>query len=132
DLRQYSDALPDWDKIVELSTQAKRLEFRLGRAMCNARAGNFDTAAKEADELADSTDTGTLYELARVFAVASTAAKPADKAEMFAKRAVALLRQAADKGWKDVDSFKRDEDLKRLRDRDDVKKLIAELEQKPK
>ena len=39
-----------------------------------------------------------------------------------------LLRHAVDKGWKDPDHMKNDGDLAPLRDRDDFKKLLAELE----
>jgi hypothetical protein len=45
-----------------------------------------------------------------------------------AKCAVAPLQKAVAKGYKDVDHLKKDEDLKALREREDFKKLVAELE----
>jgi serine/threonine protein kinase len=44
------------------------------------------------------------------------------------QRAVEQLREAVKSGFKDVAGLKQDEDLKRLRERDDFKKLLAELE----
>jgi len=49
-----------------------------------------------------------------------------------AKRAIALLRQAVAKGYQDAEHMKNDHDLKALRERDDFKKLVAELEAKAK
>jgi hypothetical protein len=45
-----------------------------------------------------------------------------------AKRAITLLQQAVAKGFKDADHMKKDDDLKALRERDDFKKLVMELE----
>jgi hypothetical protein len=39
-----------------------------------------------------------------------------------------LLRQAVAKGWKNAEHMKQDDDLKALREREDFKKLMAELE----
>jgi hypothetical protein len=55
----------------------------------------------------------------------------ADERKKLAIRGVALLRQAIDKGFKDVAHMKKDTDLDPLRDREDFKKLLTELEKKP-
>ena len=47
-----------------------------------------------------------------------------------ADRAMELLAKAVQAGYKDVAHMKKDTDLDPLRDRDDFKKLIAELEAK--
>ncbi len=48
----------------------------------------------------------------------------------FADRAVLALKDAIEKGFKDVDKLKKDKDLEALRSRDDFQKLITELESK--
>ena len=53
-------------------------------------------------------------------------------ARLYATRAVALLRQAAAKGYNDLDALQGDKDLDPLRERADFKQLRAELEAKRK
>jgi hypothetical protein len=48
--------------------------------------------------------------------------------EVYTISAVALLQQAVAKGYNDAEHMKKDDDLKSLRERDDFKKLLAELE----
>jgi serine/threonine protein kinase len=48
----------------------------------------------------------------------------------YAERAMQFLRQAADKGFDDVDYLKKDEKVDALRTRPDFQKLVAELEKK--
>jgi hypothetical protein len=48
-------------------------------------------------------------------------------ARHYADRAVALLRQAVAKGYKDVAKVEKEQDLDALRSRDDFKKLLADL-----
>ena len=58
----------------------------------------------------------------------------ADKNELkerYAARAVALLKQAVEKGYKDVAQLKKDADLDALRNRADFKALLNELEAMP-
>ena len=71
---------------------------------------------------------GQWYDFACVFAIAS--GKLADKKDEYAKRAVELLQRAVKAGYKDAAHMKKDTDLDPLRDRDDFKKLLAELEKK--
>ena len=47
--------------------------------------------------------------------------------ERYAARAVILLRQAAHAGFRGHDQFLSDPDLQPLRERDDFRKLLAEL-----
>ena len=51
--------------------------------------------------------------------------------ESVAARAVALLQQAVAKSYKDVAHMKKDRDLDALRQRDDFKALLKELETEP-
>src|SRR5262249_3203247 len=131
DLKRHAEGATDWDKVIELSREAERASFRMLRATSRARAGQVDAAIKEAEELAKIPHPGILYDAACVFALA--AARRDDPGgslskESCAKRAIALLQQAVAKGWKDAGHMKKDDDLKALRDRDDFKKLLAELE----
>jgi hypothetical protein len=48
----------------------------------------------------------------------------------YAARAVELLRQAVARGYKNLAHMKKDRDLDILRDREDFKKLAADLEAK--
>jgi tetratricopeptide (TPR) repeat protein len=69
-----------------------------------------------------------LYNAACGYALcAPLADKPETKGE-YAARAVELLRQAVAKGFKDVAQMKKDTDLDALRQRDDFKKVLAEVE----
>jgi tetratricopeptide (TPR) repeat protein len=52
------------------------------------------------------------------------------QSQFYAEQAVAMLRDAIDKGWKDVAHMKKDTDLDPLRDREDFKQLLAQLEAK--
>src|SRR5262249_7041643 len=83
----------------------------------------------------ENTDSATLYDAACFYAlIAARAAKQAPKntssvrAEKYAMRAVALLRQAVQKGWKDFTHLKNDPDLNPLRSRADFQKLLQDLE----
>src|SRR5262249_42234044 len=50
----------------------------------------------------------------------------------YADRALALLRQAVERGYKDAAHLRKDTDLQPLRAREDFKKLLADLEGKTK
>jgi hypothetical protein len=62
--------------------------------------------------------------------VKRTGAKRRELAQQYADRAVALLRQAVAKGYKDVAHLKKDADLDGLRRRPDFQQLLADLEAK--
>jgi hypothetical protein len=55
-----------------------------------------------------------------------------EAAQFYSDAAMKLLREAVSKGYKDVAHMKKDTDLDPLRQREDFKKLIAELEGKGK
>jgi serine/threonine protein kinase/tetratricopeptide (TPR) repeat protein len=75
-----------------------------------------------------------LYDAACLYALCAGTAKKsvADAADSgkLADQAMALLKQAVARGYKNAGHMKRDKDLDTLRDRDDFKKLLAELEGK--
>ena len=68
------------------------------------------------------------FDFACIYSLA--AAGDAPNKEAHAKRAIELLRESANAGFLNVDHFKRDSDLDSLRNREDFKKLIADLEAK--
>ncbi len=59
-------------------------------------------------------------------------ARRKELAQSYADRALALLRQAVARGFKDVARMKKDADLEPLRTREEFKKVLAELEGKTK
>src|SRR5262249_67757 len=130
-LKRDAEAAKDWDKAVDLSPEPQQPAFRMSRAASRVRAGQGDAAIQEAEGLVKNADAATLYNAACVFALAAERAdEPSGSLpkEQGALRAVALLRQAVGKGWKDTAHMKTDDDLKALRRRDDFKKLLADLE----
>jgi hypothetical protein len=58
-------------------------------------------------------------------------AKIADKSTEYADRAMELLTKAVRAGWNDAKHTAKDTDLDPLGDREDFKKLVADLEKKP-
>jgi tetratricopeptide (TPR) repeat protein len=134
DQKNHTEAVKKWDKAIELSPKAQRPLFRMNRAVSRVRAGQFEAALQEVQEFTNSTEKDTLYNAACVFALAAGRREEAGASlakEECARRAVALLRQAVAKGWKDpkdIEHMKKDEDLEALRGREDFQKLLAELE----
>jgi hypothetical protein len=105
--------------------------FRGNRAEAQARAGDHARAFAEANALASAVVVtgGACYDLARVCAIAAAFVKDDPRLrEQYTNRAVELLRQAVDKGFKDAARLKQDKDLETLRNREDFKKLLVELE----
>jgi serine/threonine protein kinase/tetratricopeptide (TPR) repeat protein len=134
DLKRHAEAAKDWDKAVELSTEPQRTGIRMSRAASRVRAGQVDVAIQEAEELVKYADASTLYAAACVFALAADRRDESGGSlsrEQCAQRAVALLQQVVARGWKDPKHMMtKDDDLRALRQRDDFKKLLAELENK--
>jgi serine/threonine protein kinase len=81
------------------------------------------------------TDAGSLYDAACMRAVTAAVLRATDKstagtkqAATEADRAMAWLKQALAAGYKGIAHMAKDKDLDALRDREDFKKLVAELE----
>jgi tetratricopeptide (TPR) repeat protein len=134
-LGRHAESVTDWDRAIDLDPGPKRAQFRLQRAIALAHAGEYAKSAAEANALADADNvTGeALYDAACVFALSAGAVRTdAAQAENYAARAVALLRRAVDKGYKDINHMRKDTDLDPLRKRADFQKLLAETEAKGK
>jgi serine/threonine protein kinase len=134
-LNRHREALPDWDRALELSPPPQRPGVQMGRALCLVRAGESARATQSADELlaAPKPPAGILYDAACVFALAAAAARDdSPLRERHAARAVELLGRARAAGYfrpaARVEHLKKDDDLAALRDRDDFRNLLAEVE----
>ena len=141
-LNRHREALPDWDRALELSPPPQRA-VQTGRALGLVRAGESALATRAADELlaAPKPPAGTLYDAACVFALAAAGAakdenlppsERSSRAERFAAEAVARLRRSAELGhFKPagrVPHLKQDPDLQSLRERADYRAFVQSLE----
>jgi hypothetical protein len=122
--------LPDWERAIELNNENKyHAQLRAQRALTRARLGNHAQAAGEANALLEDRTISVerLYDAACVFALSAAAARDEGKlAGSYAARAVALLRLAMEKGYKDVEHLRSDPDLASLRSRKDFQQLVQE------
>jgi serine/threonine protein kinase/tetratricopeptide (TPR) repeat protein len=116
-------------------------DLGLAHAVALAQIGDHVQAAKQADEIArqGELDPVELYNLACTYGRCLEAAGKDPKLtlsdspkvkEQYATRAIDSLRQSIAKGFKIVALVKTDADLNSLRQREDFKKLLAELERK--
>jgi hypothetical protein len=55
---------------------------------------------------------------------------PDNTSQPYADEAMKMLQGAVATGFKDIEHLKKDDDLKPLREREDFKKLVKELEEK--
>jgi tetratricopeptide (TPR) repeat protein len=131
-LGRHADAVKEWDRVLEINAETHLQSFiRLQRALSLARAGEHAKAVAEANSLVEAQDVTAAmhYNLACVCALASAAVKDDVKLHhQYAARAVEILRQAVAKGYKEAAHMRQDRDLDALRERDDFKKLLAELD----
>jgi serine/threonine protein kinase/tetratricopeptide (TPR) repeat protein len=126
-LRKHAEAVKDWDRTVELTDRSEQAAYRAGRAYSRLLAGYTAEAVAEVAELtkAPNCSSDQWYDFACVYAVASS--KIAEKKQQYADRAMELLRQAIQAGYKNAAHMAEDADLAPLRPREDFKKLLAEL-----
>jgi serine/threonine-protein kinase len=126
-LNRHADTVHDWDRAFELDDGRRRHWLRLQRAISLGRAGDVARAEVEAESLAGESNASAarLYECARVLALA--AAREAPPTDRLAARAVELLRQAVAKGLANAGRISADTDFDPLRQRNDFRKLTADL-----
>jgi tetratricopeptide (TPR) repeat protein len=131
-LQRHVEALKDYDQLVELAPEAERPRQSSFRAAGRVRAGQVAAAIEEAEELAKNGDSVVSYNAACIYALASkpTKANPISPEQQakYAERAIALLRQAIAKGYRNAQEMKNDDDLKSLRPRDDFQELLREMQ----
>jgi tetratricopeptide (TPR) repeat protein len=139
---RHAEAVPDWDRAIALDEGPQRPTDRLLRACALAHCGEGTQATREATEVLQASIPGAdlLYEAACVYALVAAHAEKAPRppqtsslrAEQHARRAMALLRDAVAKGYRDVAHLRRDPDLDRLQVRADFQQLVADLEARQK
>ncbi|HEV3445599.1 MAG TPA: serine/threonine-protein kinase [Gemmataceae bacterium] len=132
-LHKHAEAVKDWDKAIELSPRPQQAGLRAGRTMSRFQAGQVTEAIAEAAELTSPRaseiahwNAGQWYDFACVYATAS--GKTAPKKQEYADRAMEFLHKAVQAGYKDAAHLTTDIDLDPLHDRQDFKKLVADLQ----
>jgi hypothetical protein len=115
----------------EIIAAREEMDRRAGRAISLVRSGKVTESVAEVGELTKHPNwtAWQWYNFACVYSLAS--AKFDDKKKEYADRAMELLQQAVKAGWNDARHAAKDTDLASLRDRDEFKKLLADLETKP-
>jgi serine/threonine-protein kinase len=131
-LHRYAEALEDWDRSLALGKGPAPDRWQARRAVTLAHLGEHGLARDTAAALAGKTpiSADVLYDVACVYALAA-AARPNDRAEADATRAVELLTRAHVAGYFRTAArraeLKTDSDLASLRSRDDFKKFLARV-----
>ena len=127
---KHFEAVNDWDKVINLSPTSEQPEQRASRASSRVRAGLVVEAVAEVAELTKSLNwnASQWYDFACIYSLATS--KFADKKQEYAGRAIELLTKAVKAGYKDAAHMATDTDLDPLRNRDDFKKLLVDLQKK--
>jgi serine/threonine protein kinase len=145
-LARYDQAIPILDDAVSRGYEAARrvaVAARIGRAITLAKQGNHVRATEDVEALArrDGLTSVNVYDLACLCSRASAAVgrddrlSPADRVRLkalYADRAMGFLKKAVTMGHRKPAVMKTDSDLDVLRDRDDFRKLLADLEAQEK
>jgi serine/threonine protein kinase/tetratricopeptide (TPR) repeat protein len=137
DLHRYPEALQDWARAIELEQGPAQRGLRLQRAGTLAQAGDHAKAVAEADEVTRDNQTpgSMLYNAACVYGLSVPVVKgDAKLQDQYAAKALALLRRAQEagffKGAAEVENLQKDDDLAALRDREDFKQFVRDLQTK--
>jgi serine/threonine-protein kinase len=141
-LGRNREAIADWDQTIRLDTKSDHSAFRVMRASCLSRCGDYLAAAAEAEDLGRGTVVpgNRLYDLARIHAhnARSAGRDPSrplperdQRSEEYARKAVTLLKRAAAVGYfsdlAKIAHLNKDSDLAFLRDRRDYQQFRTEL-----
>jgi hypothetical protein len=136
ELDRGAEAARDWEVAMQLDSGSRRGSFRLRMFRSKKDAAGCLAAAAETETRTPS-DAGALYDAAcnRAVCAAVIQADPKTPAEDSprlaseqADLAMGWLRQAVAAGYRDVQHMARDKDLDALREREDFKNIMAELE----
>ena len=145
-LNRAADALAAWNRTLEFDNWPNHNEFRLQRALTQARLGEHDQATVECDALAEvkNLSPATLFSIARVYALSAgivTLGVPKGAplapenqkrlGERYAGRAIAALATAESTCYfklpDNMKELKISTDFDSLRSREDFKSLVARL-----
>jgi hypothetical protein len=132
-LNRGAEAVPIIDDCVQRATGKVVQSIRF-LSLISLRMHYFETMkdpvgcrqTAEMWEKLNHTDANSLYSAACMRAVTAATAG-AKQADAEADKAMAWLKQAVAAGWKDAAHMQKDHDLDALREREDFKKLLAEL-----
>jgi serine/threonine protein kinase/tetratricopeptide (TPR) repeat protein len=132
---KYSAAVLDFDRAIEYSPPPMRQRLRAYRAEVLLRTGRVAEAVAEADKLTQDEkpdapgvqpwEMELYYNFACIYSIAST--RVAGMKDVYADRAIQLLRKAINLGFDDAKHLSSDADFIPLRDRSDFRKLIDDL-----
>jgi tetratricopeptide (TPR) repeat protein len=145
-LARYDKAIATLDEAVSKGYEAARkvaVAARIGRAITLAKQGNHARATEEVEAVArrDGLTNGNVYDLACLCSRSSAAAgqddrlSAADRARLkahHAERAMGFLRKAVAKGYRKPAVMRTDHDLDAIRDREDFRKLLADIAEQEK
>src|SRR5262249_47106351 len=101
-LKRHAEAVPAWDRALELDDGSLSRRFRLSRAHALCLAGDHGRANVAVEELSQSpgVDGATLYDCACILALCAGAAKDdGTLSESYPARAIALLERAIGAGF---------------------------------
>jgi tetratricopeptide (TPR) repeat protein len=135
-LKRFSEAAADWGQVVQLLGNAAPDDARLRHAYMLVQAGDGDKglAALEKVIASPTLPAPLLYDAACAFAIAAGAKHQGNAAEPRAVKAIELLQRAQATGFFQPPPrlawLKQDPDLDSLRNRDDFRKWLAQLEGK--
>ena len=130
--RATADGLEDLATIRQLA-DADRPAILTAVILAHIHRKTPDKAIAAADLLLENAKTPVdTYNAARGYALCVPLTDKPEEKERYAARAVALLKQAVEKGFKDVSLMKKDTALGALRDRDDFKACLKDCEEKLK
>jgi tetratricopeptide (TPR) repeat protein len=134
-LGRHAEALADWERALQVAAVPVRSLLRLYRALTLARLKDHARATAEADavvRVAKNVSGDTFHNAACVYALSVAAVQEhPPQAAAYAARAVALLRQAIQKGYTTRERLEHDKDLDPLRQHPDFQKLLSQLGKKP-
>lgn len=129
-LGQTAAATTDWDEAISLSPPREKVILKQFRADSRVRAGLVEEAIENIDAI-DSLlkwPPSNRYNFACICAVASEKTDDDEKKKEYSDKAMNLLRAAVRDGWKDAKKIATDPDLDSLRDRDDFRELLDEMQ----
>ena len=122
-----------WETGRQFATADELRGFAVLSAGAYAKAGRHADAARRLDDLAksDKLSADDRYNVACGYALCSAGAKvEREQAVKYQVLAMESLGKAVKAGFRDAANMRVDTDLDTLRERDDFKKLLADLEKK--
>jgi tetratricopeptide (TPR) repeat protein len=124
-LGRHAEALPDWDRAIELASPKKIGIYRCFRMISDGKPGEALAAAETLSGKSD-LPADSLYPLARACALAASEGEGAMR-ERGAARAMELLRRCGGRGYDPAEWMKHDPAFASLRSGKDFQALMTEV-----